>query len=117
VGSFPEPLFFLLARRYRTTLSVRPIRQAQKSLPCVAYIVHLIAAFLTNSLPHFVNGVSGRPFRASFVRLQGAKLSSPVTNVLWGWFNFLVAFLLFANVGPLYIGTPSTRFSLRRALF
>lgn len=76
-------------------------------MPWIAYIVHFIAAaFLTNGLPHFVSGVSGRPFRTPFVRLQGAKLSSPVTNVVWGWFNLLVAFLLFANIGPLYIGTP-----------
>ncbi|MBB3658694.1 hypothetical protein FHX15_003941 [Rhizobium sp. BK650] len=76
-------------------------------MPWIAYVVHFIAAaFLTNGVPHFVNGVSGRPFRTPFVRLKGTKLSSSVTNVAWGWFNFLVAFLLFANVGPLYIGTP-----------
>lgn len=76
-------------------------------MPWTAYIIHFIAAaFLTNGMPHFVNGVSGRPFRTPLVRLQGTKLSSPVTNVIWGWFNFLVAFLLFANMGPLYIGTP-----------
>lgn len=76
-------------------------------MPWIAYIIHFIAAaFLTNGLPHFVSGVSGRPFRTPFIRLQGAKTSSPVTNVVWGWLNFLVAFLLFANIGPLYIGTP-----------
>ena len=74
-------------------------------MPWIAYIAHLIAAaFLTNGVPHFVNGVSGRPFRIPFA--QGAKLGSPMANVIWGWANFLVAFLLFANVGPLYIGTP-----------
>jgi hypothetical protein len=76
-------------------------------LPWIAYIVHFIAAaFLANGIPHFVNGVSGRPFRTPFVRMHGGALSSPVTNVVWGWANFLVAFLLFANIGPLYIGTP-----------
>ncbi len=76
-------------------------------MPWIAYLVHFIAAaFLTNGLPHFVSGVSGRPFRTPFVRLGSARLSSPVTNVIWGWFNFLIAFLLFANIGPLYIGTP-----------
>ena len=84
-----------------------PISRAERPLPWTAYIIHFIAAaFLTNGMPHFVNGVSGRPFRTPFARLQGAKLSSPATNVVWGWFNFLVAFLLFANIGPLYIGTP-----------
>lgn len=76
-------------------------------MPWIAYIVHFIAAaFLTNGIPHFVSGVSGRPFRTPFVRAGGAKLSSPEINVVWGWVNFLVAFLLFANIGPLYIGTP-----------
>lgn len=76
-------------------------------MPWIAYIVHFIAAaFLTNGIPHFVNGVSGHAFRTPFVRMSGSKLSSPEVNVIWGWLNFLIAFLLFANIGPLYIGTP-----------
>ncbi|MBB4215341.1 hypothetical protein FHT79_002510 [Rhizobium sp. BK212] len=71
-------------------------------MPWIAYMAHFIAAaFLTNGIPHFVNGVSGRPFRTPF-----AKLGSPTANVVWGWVNFLIAFLLFANIGPLYIGSP-----------
>jgi hypothetical protein len=76
-------------------------------LPWIAYIVHFVAAaFLANGVPHFVNGISGRRFRTPFIRLADSRLSSPVTNVVWGWANVLVAMLLFANVGPLYIGTP-----------
>ena len=71
-------------------------------MPWIAYIIHFIAAaLLTNAIPHFVNGVSGRPFRTPF-----AHRSSPVVNVVWGWVNLLIAFLLFANIGPFYIGTP-----------
>ncbi|PDT03624.1 hypothetical protein CO666_13690 [Rhizobium chutanense] len=74
-------------------------------MPWIAYIAHFIAAgFLTNGIPHFVNGVSGRAFRIPFA--QQDKLGSPIANVVWGWVNFLIAFLLFANIGPLYIGTP-----------
>ncbi|MDC9837000.1 hypothetical protein [Rhizobium binxianense] len=74
-------------------------------MPWIAYIAHFIAAaFLTNGIPHFVNGVSGRSFRIPFA--PRAKLGSPTANVVWGWVNFLIAFLLFANIGPLYIGTP-----------
>ncbi|MBY5364534.1 hypothetical protein HFO97_32265 [Rhizobium leguminosarum] len=74
-------------------------------MPWIAYIVHFIAAaFLTNGIPHFVNGVSGRGFRIPFA--PRAKPGSSAANVVWGWANFLVALLLFANVGPLYIGTP-----------
>ncbi|MCH4546597.1 hypothetical protein MK632_12520 [Rhizobium changzhiense] len=73
-------------------------------MPWIAYIVHFTAAaFLTNGIPHFVNGVSGGRFRIPFA--QGTKLGSPTANVVWGWANFLIAFLLFANIGPLYIGT------------
>jgi hypothetical protein len=75
-------------------------------MPWIAYVVHFIAAaFLTNGIPHFVSGVSGRPFRMPFAGTGGAKSNSPEVNVIWGWCNFLIAFLLFANIGPLYIGT------------
>ncbi|MGZ2448985.1 hypothetical protein ACVIRO_001739 [Rhizobium ruizarguesonis] len=92
--------------KFPATFSVDATRAAtEKPLPWIAYIAHFIAAaFLTNGVPHFVNGVSGRPFRIPFA--QGAKLGSPTANAVWGWANFLVAFLLFANIGPLYIGTP-----------
>jgi hypothetical protein len=80
------------------------LSQLEVPLPWIAYVVHFIAAaFLTNGIPHFVNGVSGRSFRTPFGRANG---SSPEVNVVWGWVNFLIAFLLFANIGPLYIGTP-----------
>ncbi|MBP2445829.1 hypothetical protein JOH51_003268 [Rhizobium leguminosarum] len=53
-------------------------------MPWIAYIAHFIAAaFLTNGVPHFVNGVSGRRFRTAF-----ANPSSPTVNVVWGWVNF-----------------------------
>ncbi|KQV27819.1 hypothetical protein ASC97_05475 [Rhizobium sp. Root1203] len=76
-------------------------------MPWIAYIVHFVAAaFMTNGIPHFVNGASGRPFPTPFARSASERLSSPQVNVIWGWINFLIAFLLFANIGPLYIGTP-----------
>jgi hypothetical protein len=76
-------------------------------MPFSAYIAHFIAAaILTNGIPHFISGVCGRPFRTPFVRMTGEATSPPVVNVVWGWANFLVAFVIFANIGPLYIGTP-----------
>jgi hypothetical protein len=76
-------------------------------MPWLIYLVHFIAAaLLTNGIPHFINGVSGRPFRTPLVRFSNGKLSSPQINVFWGWLNFLAAFLLFVNFGPLFIGTP-----------
>lgn len=55
--------------------------------------------FLTNALPHFINGVMGRPFQTPFAKPPGKGLSSSRTNVLWGFFNLLVGYLLICRVG------------------
>ena len=51
-------------------------------------------AFLVNSVPHFTNGVSGRPFPSPFASPPGQGMSSPVVNVLWGTFNLIVGVVL-----------------------
>src|SRR5664279_754302 len=51
--------------------------------------------FLTNVVPHFVNGISGNAFPTPFSDPPGKGLSSPLTNVLWALFNLLVGYLLF----------------------
>jgi hypothetical protein len=56
-------------------------------------------AFFANSLPHIGNGVSGRPFQSPFAKPPGEGLSSPIVNVLWGFFNVAVAYLLICQVG------------------
>jgi hypothetical protein len=56
-------------------------------------------AFLANSLPHLGNGVSGRSFQSPFAKPPGKGLSSPIVNVLWGFFNLVVAYLLVMCVG------------------
>ena len=56
-------------------------------------------AFLANSLPHLMNGISGRSFQSPFAKPPGKGLSSPTVNVLWGFFNFVVAYLLVVRVG------------------
>jgi hypothetical protein len=61
--------------------------------------------FLTNTIPHLVNGVSGSPFQSPFATPPGEGLSSSTVNVLWGMFNLVVAYLLVVRVG---------RFELRR---
>ncbi len=57
------------------------------------------AALLTNAIPHFVMGVSGHPFQSPFATPPGEGLSSAVVNVLWGFLNALIAYLLLARVG------------------
>jgi len=56
-------------------------------------------AFLVNAIPHFVSGVTGHPFQSPFASPPGEGLSSAVINVLWGTFNFVLAYLLLVRVG------------------
>jgi len=56
-------------------------------------------AFLANFLPHFINGISGRAFQSPFAKPPGKGLSSSAVNVLWGFFNLVVAYALIVRVG------------------
>jgi hypothetical protein len=56
-------------------------------------------AFLANTLPHLGNGISGRAFQSPFASPPGAGLSSSTVNVLWGFFNLAVGYLLVCHVG------------------
>ncbi|HUL61346.1 MAG TPA: hypothetical protein VLU43_18860 [Anaeromyxobacteraceae bacterium] len=56
-------------------------------------------AFLVNAIPHFVNGVSGRPFQSPFASPPGEGLSSALVNVGWGAFNAVAGYLLVCRVG------------------
>ena len=56
-------------------------------------------AFFVNAIPHFVNGVSGRPFPSPFASPPGKGLSSPTVNVLWGSLNLVVGYLLVFRIG------------------
>jgi hypothetical protein len=58
-------------------------------------------AFLINSVPHLVAGVSGSPFQTPFASPPGEGLSSSLVNVLWGTFNLVVAYLLLLRTGNL----------------
>ena len=73
---------------------------------------HLIAyffggAFLANAVPHFVSGIMGHAFHSPFATPSGVGLSSPAVNVLWGFFNLSVGYLLVYRVGS---------FNLRKTL-
>jgi hypothetical protein len=56
-------------------------------------------AFLVNAVPHFTNGVSGRPFPTPFASPPGVGLSPAWVNVLWGLFNLAIGYLLVCRVG------------------
>jgi hypothetical protein len=64
------------------------------------YIAYFFAgAFLANAIPHFVNGISGNAFQSPFASPAGIGLSSSTVNVLWGFFNFAIGYLLVFRVG------------------
>jgi hypothetical protein len=70
------------------------------------YVAYFFAGvFLANALPHLGNGISGHPFQSPFASPPGEGLSSSTINVLWGFFNLVIGYLLVCRVGA---------FSLRR---
>ncbi|KGE06250.1 membrane protein [Burkholderia gladioli] len=66
-------------------------------LPVVAYFFG--GFFLANAIPHVVSGTMGRPFQSPFAKPPGAGLSSSIINVIWGFFNIVVGYLLVCRVG------------------
>jgi hypothetical protein len=63
-------------------------------------------AFLCNAIPHFVAGVSGRPFQSPFARPPGQGFSSSTVNVIWGFANLVVAYFLIFVVGRFDLRMP-----------
>lgn len=66
--------------------------------------LHLVSwffggAFLTNAVPHSVSGLMGKPFQSPFAKPSGQGLSSSTVNVLWGFLNLVVGYLLLCRVG------------------
>ncbi|WP_315700859.1 MULTISPECIES: hypothetical protein [unclassified Bradyrhizobium] len=67
-------------------------------------LLHLVSyffggAFLSNAVPHFVSGVTGMPFQTPFASPPGRGLSTSTLNVLWGFLNLVVFYLLVCRVG------------------
>ncbi|MFC6646126.1 hypothetical protein ACFQBQ_11140 [Granulicella cerasi] len=55
--------------------------------------------FLVNMVPHFVAGMMGEPFQTPFAKPPGEGLSSSTVNVVWGFANGVIAYLLLVCVG------------------
>jgi hypothetical protein len=53
--------------------------------------------FLTNAIPHFVQGVSGNKFPTPFAKPPGKGLSSALVNVVWGLLNAIIGTFLFIH--------------------
>jgi len=54
---------------------------------------------LTNAVPHVISGVKGKPFQTPFAKPRGQGLSSSTVNVLWGFFNLFIGYVLIYRVG------------------
>ena len=77
------------------------------------YIAFFFAgAFLANAIPHFVNGISGSAFQSPFASPPGQGLSSSTVNVLWGFCNLVVGYVLVCRVGNFNLRKTSHAFAL-----
>ena len=79
--------------------------------------LHLVSyffggAFLANAVPHFVSGVMGEPFQSPFAKPPGQGLSSSTVNVLWGFFNIVVGYVLICRVGDFGLKITGDVFAL-----
>jgi hypothetical protein len=93
----PEPLTATQRASTASPSSPKPAVAAMRWHHYVAYFFG--GAFLTNAVPHFVNGISGRPFQSPFASPPGQGLSSSTVNVLWGLLNLVVGYALVCRVG------------------
>jgi hypothetical protein len=76
------------------------------------YIAHFFAGFfLVNTVPHFVQGVSGNPFQSPFASPPGVGESSAVINVLWGFANAVIGYYLLFEIGDFNIGLNADTFA------
>jgi hypothetical protein len=69
-------------------------------MPWLALLSYVFGGvFLANAVPHFVSGMMGKSFQSPFAKPPGQGLSSSTVNVLWGFCNFIVGYLLVCRVG------------------
>src|SRR5271168_2122720 len=74
---------------------IRPKLQRAFAMKWYHYLAYFFGgAFVANAIPHFVMGVTGHPFQSPFATPPGEGLSSALINVLWGFFNAVVGYVL-----------------------
>jgi hypothetical protein len=74
--------------------------------------LHLISYFfggiiLANAVPHLVRGMTGQAFQTPFAKPPGKGLSSSTVNVLWGFFNAFIGYMLVLRVGRFDVRSTS----------
>jgi hypothetical protein len=66
-----------------------------------AYVAWFFAgAFLTNAVPHVVQGICGNRFQTPFASPRGVGESSAVVNVIWGFANLAIGGVLIGQFFP-----------------
>jgi hypothetical protein len=69
-------------------------------MPWLSLLAYFVGGvFLANAIPHVVSGVTGRPFQSPFAKPRGEGLSSSTVNVVWGFFNLVIGYVLVCRVG------------------
>ena len=69
-------------------------------MPWHLFFAHFLGgAFLANSLPHLIAGITGRSAPTPFASPPFKGLSSPAVNVLWALANLAAAYLLLLRFG------------------
>lgn len=56
-----------------------------------------VGVFLCNAIPHLACGLQGSPFPTPFARPRGVADSSPLVNVIWGFFNLTVGLYVLSH--------------------
>ena len=72
---------------------------------------------LTNAVPHLVSGLMGRRFQSPFAKPPGQGLSSPTVNVVWGFLNLAVGYVLVCRVGNFDLRTTAHAGALGLGVF
>jgi hypothetical protein len=60
-----------------------------------------------NGIPHLVSGVMGRQFPSPFAKPPGKGLSSATVNVIWGFANLCVSYVLTCAVAKFNPESPA----------
>ncbi|KIZ42228.1 MULTISPECIES: hypothetical protein [Rhodopseudomonas] len=69
-------------------------------MPCQHDLSYLFGgAVLANAIPHLVSGLLGQPFQTPFAKPRGQGRSSAIVNVVWGFLNLALSYVLLCRVG------------------
>jgi hypothetical protein len=80
------------------------VYQRQRRSKMNYLLLFLSGLFFANSIPHFVNGISGKEFATPFIHRFFKNIPSPLFNVIWGLANICLAFSIFNFTKNLVFG-------------